>query len=108
IKPHFRNNDYEAGLTAGVNAILAATKGEYKGSGRTVVDSAIGRKGFSPGMIIFLVLLFIIILSMSRPSRGRYYITPGWTTGGWGGWSSGGGFSGGGGGFGGGGAGGNW
>jgi uncharacterized protein len=28
ITPHFKQGDYDAGLTAGVNAILAATKGE--------------------------------------------------------------------------------
>ena len=33
IKPHFKAGNYGAGLTAGVNAILAATKGEYIGTG---------------------------------------------------------------------------
>src|SRR5271170_4400935 len=30
IKPHFRDGDFDGGLRAGVVAILAATKGEYK------------------------------------------------------------------------------
>ena len=47
IKPHFRNNDFDGGLSAGVAAILAATKGEYKGSGRTAGAIA-GRPGFEP------------------------------------------------------------
>src|SRR5215469_4432644 len=32
IKPRFRDGDLNGGLTAGVNAILAATRGEYKGT----------------------------------------------------------------------------
>src|SRR6266403_529457 len=38
IKPYFRNGDFDGGLRAGVTAILAATKGEYKGTGHTVAD----------------------------------------------------------------------
>ena len=38
IKPHFKAQDFDGGLTAGVSAILAATKGEYHGTGQTVGD----------------------------------------------------------------------
>jgi uncharacterized protein len=34
IAPRFRTQDYDGGIVAGVNAILAATKGEYRGTGR--------------------------------------------------------------------------
>ena len=34
----FKAGDYGGGLSAGVAAILAATKGEYKGNGQTVAD----------------------------------------------------------------------
>lgn len=122
IKPHFRNGNFDAGLTAGVNAILAATKGEYKGTGRTVAEPIIIRgnsQRSSSGSaavipILFLIFfLFVIALAFGRGRRGRYYHTGGWSSGGWGGggWSGGGGgggFSGGGGSFGGGGAGGSW
>src|SRR2546421_372155 len=43
IKPQFKKGNYDAGLRAGVAAILSAAKGEYKGTGRTVADS--GRQG---------------------------------------------------------------
>src|SRR5262249_36009158 len=36
IAPQFRQNNYDAGLTAGINAMLAAVRGEYQGNGRTV------------------------------------------------------------------------
>src|ERR1043165_1196488 len=35
IKPYFKAGDYNGGLAAGVGAILASVKGEYKGTGRT-------------------------------------------------------------------------
>jgi len=135
IKPHFRAGHFDAGLTAGVNAILAATKGEYKGNGSTMADGSLilsgngqqpsshsvpllNRTHFDDGLKIFLifaVVLIIIIVSLSRGFYGGYYSSGGWSSSSWssggGGWSSGGGgggFSGGGGSFGGGGAGGSW
>lgn len=35
IKPHFKNEDYDGGIKAGVTAIIAATRGEYHGTGQT-------------------------------------------------------------------------
>ena len=124
IKPHFKAGDYGGGLTAGVNAILAATKGEYRGSGRTAGDS---RRSISTGPdegMIWLVVagilaafFFFAVIKSMRPSvySRRGYSNSGWLGGGFsggGGFSSGGdsggGFSGGGGSFGGGGAGGSW
>jgi uncharacterized protein len=130
LKPRFRNGDFNGGLSAGVAAIIAATKGEYKGTGRTVADQGQGGSPVSPVGILLLfavglVVLFVVIrlYRLSNSAGGTVYRRQGrsswggWTTGGggWsgGGWgggggSSGGGFSGGGGSFGGGGAGGNW
>src|SRR6202041_2810368 len=39
ITPRFKAGDFDGGLTAGVQAILAATKGEYQGNGQTVAES---------------------------------------------------------------------
>ena len=121
IKPGFRNNDFDGGLSAGVAAILAATKGEYKGSGRTAGQSpdSQGSGSFIPlGGIVLLFALVVFFIVKVRRAGGRWHgITlgsGGWSSGGsgWGGgggWrSGGGGFSGGGGSFGGGGAGGSW
>jgi uncharacterized protein len=61
IVPHFKQGDYNGGLTAGVNAIIAATKGEYKGTGSTVGESHGSRGGNSIfGVIVCLVIVFII------------------------------------------------
>jgi uncharacterized protein len=118
IAPYFKGGDFAGGLTAGVQAILAATRGEYKGTGRTVAD---GKAGKPPALMPFvglvLFVLFVIIRALGQTRRGISYRGTGWSGGwsggggGWGGGGSsggGGGFSGGGGSFGGGGAGGSW
>ena len=115
IKPHFKTGHFDAGLTVGVDAILAATKGEYKGSGQTHRPHG-GSSPLGPGMIVFLIpfgVVFIFILLVQSKVRVYGGNRHGWTvSSGGGGWSGGGGdsggFSGGGGSFGGGGAGGNW
>jgi uncharacterized protein len=120
IKPHFKAQDYAGGLTAGVNAILAATKGEYHGTGRTAGEHAAGRTGIG-AVLVFIIIFLVVMSSLSRSRHaGAIYSNAGWLIGGvlsnlgnrgggggsWGG--GGGGFSGGGGSSGGGGAGGSW
>ena len=119
IAPRFRSGNYESGLSAGIDAICKAIRGEYKGSGTTVGKQRRGSgvSGLLP-FLIFVVVLIIISRVMRRlggygySSRGGgpVFIPSG------GGWSSGGGgdgggfsgFSGGGGLSGGGGASGSW
>jgi len=121
IAPRFKEGNYDAGLTAGVAAMIAATKGEYKA------------RSNNPGWMSFLGLGFILVIFLGfftaairkrgvyYRSRGRsglyggpFYYGGGWGGGGWGtggggfGGGSGGGFSGGGGSTGGGGASGSW
>jgi len=117
IRPAFARGDFDAGVTAGVNALIQASRGEYKGTGRTVADRR-GKKGFPWPLTIFLIIIIASILRRSgtgyhRARRSYWGVWPGWWGGGGGGgWSSGGGggggFSGGGGSFGGGGASGSW
>jgi uncharacterized protein len=97
IKPRFKAGDYAGGLTAGVNAILAATRHEYKGTGSTVYSQKHNGAGQNPGILILLFPgLFILLLILSRGSRRRGWVIG---SGGWGGFSGGGGWGGGGGGF---------
>ena len=123
ITPRFKAGDYEAGLGAGITAILAAASGEYKGNGRTVADRNGGHgSGGTSIFVLFVIGLFALAI-LSSLFRGRRRRHTSWGYGGWGYggggfWSGGGGFSGGGGGgggfsggggsFGGGGAGGSW
>jgi uncharacterized protein len=117
IAPRFKAGDFDGGLTAGVQSIIAATKGEYKGNGQTVADRNQNGAGKSilPVIIFVVILLFIffgrgsgiapwlILSSMGSNNWGS-----GRGGGGFSGGGGGGGFSGGGGSFGGGGAGGSW
>jgi len=135
IKPAFRARNYDAGFTAGVHAMMKATRGEYRGAGKTRGSQSQG--GFVP--LIFIALFFLIfivrifaggrravvygrngrsfaggvatdVLLSVLSSSGRYRGGGGGSGGffGGGGGGDGGGFSGGGGSFGGGGAGGDW
>ena len=131
IAPRFRAGDFDGGLAAGVRAMMAAVRGEYRGTGRTNADSR-GNGGIGQGGVMMLVMLAFIIMGaiQARARRNVVYGRRGRRTlwgngpwmggggfggggfggGGFGGGSRGGGgtFSGGGGSFGGGGAGGKW
>lgn len=122
IAPFFRRGDYNGGLRAGVDAMIAAARGEFQGSGKTVAEQRGRRRGPAlSSWLPFLLFILVFVSMLKRRAtvyhRGRHvYWGPfggtGWGGGGWsgggGGWSSGGGFSGGGGSFGGGGASGRW
>ncbi len=118
VLPRFRSGDYDGGISAGVEAAIAATKGEYKGTGRTQARNRGERLPFP--LILFLGFLFFFVIVPALLGRGRgysYINRGGWGGGGFGGgfggfggggFGGGGGFSGGGGSFGGGGASGGW
>jgi uncharacterized protein len=108
MAPRFKTGDFAGGLTAAVNAMIAATRGEYKGTGQTVAQArarARQGEGSTVDLIIFFVVLGIVGLSWLRAARrGRVYTSSGsrgsggiWWIGGGGG-GGGGGYSGGGGG----------
>jgi uncharacterized protein len=128
IAPRLRAGDYDAALTSGVRAMMAAAKGEYRGSGRTNKEGATAKSSSGSNWPIILFVVGIIIFGLFRRRRpptvvygrgGRRTMwgpTP-WMGGGgfggggssWGGGGGGGGsFSGGGGSTGGGGASGSW
>jgi len=121
VRPRFREGDWAGGLEAGIDGIIAATRGEY-----TAPPKKEG-KGLSPVAVVIL-LLFVLLFFWLAVQGARYthvgttYGSQGWRRnrgywgggwggggGGWGGGSfGGGGFSGGGGSFGGGGASSSW
>jgi uncharacterized protein len=114
ITPQFKTGDYDDGFASGVTAIMAATKGEYKGTGRTHAGGAHSVDwGF--WIVVGLVVLFALMSRGGGSGWGGFVggmVLGGMSGGGGGGGGfsggGGGGFSGGGGSFGGGGAGGSW
>ncbi len=115
MAPNFRRGDYDAGVLLAVNAMVRAIGGEYVSDG---TSSGRGKKR-PRGSMITLLIIFGVIVLISRIRGGGNNRGSGWSSGaGWfvgglgGGGSSGGGgfggFSGGGGGFGGGGSSGSW
>jgi uncharacterized protein len=115
IAPHFRTGDYEAGVEAGVMAILRAISGEYRNDDPTPEKRH--AKKFPLSTIIIIIIIIILASRRGRGGRGggHWSAGRGWIgpIGGMGGsWGSGGGFGGGsfggGGGFGGGGSSGSW
>ncbi len=69
IKPRFRTNDYEGGLATGIDLMLKAVRGEYKGTGKTVAESGTEKAGSLP--CVFLFVIFIILLIMVGSRRGK-------------------------------------
>ena len=115
ILPNFKGNDYYRGIEEGTDAIIKATKGEYK------VDAKYSKRKRSGGIgkLILFIVVVIVFLAMSSGGRGRggslmshggaFLLGSALGGGGGGGGSSSGGFGGfGGGSFGGGGSSGSW
>jgi uncharacterized protein len=120
VRPRFRAGDFTGGLEAGIDGIMAATRGEYtappkKPQGVPLVALLV--------IVLFVILFFWLAAQGSRNVYvGRTYNRGGWRRdsgtwgggsgwaggGGWSGGGGGGGFSGGGGSFGGGGASSSW
>jgi uncharacterized protein len=117
ITPRFKAGDFAGGVRAGVDSMIAATKGEYKGNGSTDADRRDQDQGQTLPWwaIVLIVIVFFIFVSSRAGSSGFggpvIFTGGGWGGGGGGGFSGGGGgggFSGGGGSSAGGGAGGSW
>jgi uncharacterized protein len=115
LVPSFKDGHYAEGVQKGVDAMIAATRGEFKGNGSTQNDSsemdASGTTTTSGWVVFALVILFIVSRIFFGSSLPFIYTVAGFgLNGGGGGYrgSSGGGFSGGGGNSAGGGAGGSW
>ncbi|MCW8127564.1 TPM domain-containing protein [Microbulbifer halophilus] len=114
ILPRFKNGDFDGGVTAGVESMIAAIGDEYVAE--PTESGGDRRLALLVGLFLLLVMLQLFGSSvLATPASGRYrrgryggYYGGGGFGGGFGGGGPGGGFGGGGGGFGGGGASGGW
>jgi uncharacterized protein len=71
ITPKFRQGDFNGGLTAGVNAMMAATKGEYKGTGHTANDNQNGN--VVAGVVVTIVLLILLFSFIATIAKAHAY-----------------------------------
>ena len=125
IRPAFKSGNYTLGVESAISSLIAATRGEYQGTGKTAHEQKHQGVSIPTWLVICLILAFLIWIHTGDTmfQRGgrvvvhtgldllRIILTSsgGSSGGGGGGWSSSsGGFSGGGGSFGGGGASGDW
>ncbi len=116
VAPLLRKQDQAGAIAAGARAMMAAAKGEYRGTGQTQLDGR--RHGGMGGIVIPVVCVIVyVLLALRFPSLfwifDLLFLFMGGSRGGWGGGGGrndddGGGFSGGGGDSGGGGASGDW
>ncbi|PKL81720.1 MAG: methanol dehydrogenase, partial [Ignavibacteriae bacterium HGW-Ignavibacteriae-3] len=100
VRPYFKQGDYYAGISAGLNAIISASKGEYRGE-RKDRDEKV--EGF-PFIFVLMLIIFLVSLFSKGGKGGRRgggggilpWIILGSMTGGKsrGGWGGGGGFGG--------------
>ena len=77
VVPHFRSGDWAGGIEAGVDGIIAATKGEY------TAPPPKKARGLSPLAVVLVILFLLLFLWLaSQGSRhvygGRTYDRRGW------------------------------
>ena len=65
ISPHFKKNDYDTGITAGVTSVIKVVRGEYKAQPR---DLKQGKKSAEPvyTLLIFLMVAIVFLGSFSK------------------------------------------
>lgn len=67
MRPYLKSGNYDQGIAAGVDSIIAATKGEFKGTGQTVKKDA-ARKA-SPSFVTMLLGAVIAVALLGLFSR---------------------------------------
>lgn len=65
IKPLFREEKYYEGFDRATNAIIAATRGEYKADPKGDNDS-----GFFPRILLIVIVVIVVLIILSKGGRG--------------------------------------
>lgn len=81
IVPRFRSGDFDGGIQTGVNSIIAATKGEYRGTGKLVSEQQ--KRDFLKKFVIAVFAIIVIIITILglifKPLYGSSYSSRGYT-----------------------------
>lgn len=65
MSPHFRKNDFDTGITAGVSSVMQVVRGEYQAQPR---DLKQGKKSAEPAvtLLVFLLVAVVFLGSFSK------------------------------------------
>jgi uncharacterized protein len=67
MRPHLKSGNYDQGIAVGVDSIIAATKGEFKGSGETAKKTPAKNK--SPSIITMVLIAAVVAAVAGLISR---------------------------------------
>jgi uncharacterized protein len=68
MRPHLKSGNYEQGINIGVDSIIAATKGEFKGTGQTTRQMGTA-KNKSPSFLNMLLVTVVVAAVLGMFSR---------------------------------------
>jgi uncharacterized protein len=75
LAPHFRQDNYEAGVNSGIRAMIRAIGGEYTAEEQDNVNSELGMKErILIGMFIFGILGIFTVLGLFVPGCGGWFL----------------------------------
>ena len=76
ILPSFRAGDLGGGIIRGADALMAASRGEYEGTGKLVSEKSGGHEP-AAGFVFWIILIIILMVVMQRShGRGGTVYTP--------------------------------
>ena len=64
MRPFLKSGDFDQGITAGVEAVMAATRGEFKGTGQPVRPHASKKTSPSLGMLLVVAVIVVAVLGL--------------------------------------------
>ncbi|MBK8093454.1 MAG: TPM domain-containing protein [Verrucomicrobiaceae bacterium] len=90
MKPFFRSGNYTGGASLAVDAMITATKGEYKGTGRTVAEQKAGKDYTAIYLILGIMGLYVFAVWLNKRRQqslggvlygpdGRRILHPSWS-----------------------------
>lgn len=68
MRPHLKSGNYDQGVMVGVDSIIAATKGEFKGSGQSG-RHPVANKSSSPSLLTMLLGAVVVVAVLGLFSR---------------------------------------
>lgn len=68
MRPHLKSGNYDQGVTVGIDSIISATKGEFKGSGQSG-RHPVAKKSSSPSLLTMLLGSVVVVAVLGLFSR---------------------------------------